>query len=243
MMDPSQDLLLAALSECGISPNDVFDGESLDVGILAPTPVSAIQQENESFSVKQEPVASATPAALLNVRPPSTTTFVLNQINQLPTLGNTIVMAKNTPVTTTRQTITVTKILQTSATTRPSSAAPVVQTAVTAVLPKEQIQLKDLLKNSSLNKLMKLKPPANIAQPVATAATELHNGTKKDMSSKEVTRIWINEDLKMRSFSPTNKVPVKEDEEPEEEDEEEMGHAETYAEYMPIKCMLTCFFS
>lgn len=34
------------------------------------------------------------------------------------------------------------------------------------------------------------------------------------------------------------KVPaVKEEEEPEEEDEEEMGHAETYAEYMPIKCM------
>jgi len=29
---------------------------------------------------------------------------------------------------------------------------------------------------------------------------------------------------------------VKEEEEPEEEDEEEMGHAETYAEYMPIKC-------
>lgn len=37
------------------------------------------------------------------------------------------------------------------------------------------------------------------------------------------------------------KVPVaKEEDEPEEEDEEEMGHAETYAEYMPIKC--TCFF-
>lgn len=34
---------------------------------------------------------------------------------------------------------------------------------------------------------------------------------------------------------------VKEEEEPEEEDEEEMGHAETYAEYMPIKCM-TCSF-
>lgn len=33
------------------------------------------------------------------------------------------------------------------------------------------------------------------------------------------------------------KVPVvKEEDEPEEEDEEEMGHAETYAEYMPIKC-------
>lgn len=30
---------------------------------------------------------------------------------------------------------------------------------------------------------------------------------------------------------------MKEEEEPEEEDEEELGHAETYAEYMPMKCM------
>ncbi|KAM5194743.1 protein strawberry notch homolog 1 isoform 4-T4 [Mantella aurantiaca] len=209
MMDPGQDLLLAALSECGISPNDLFDGDSLDIGLLAPSP------------------------APINQQPPSTTTFVLNQINQLPTLGNTIVMAKTPPVTTTRQTITVTKILQTSATTRPSTAAPVVQATVTAAPTKEQIQLKDLLKNSSLNKLMKLKPPTNIAQPVATAATDLLNGAKKDITNKEVTRIWINDDIKMRSFSPTNKV--KEDDEPEEEDEDEMGHAETYAEYMPIK--------
>ena len=37
-------------------------------------------------------------------------------------------------------------------------------------------------------------------------------------------------------------MPVaKEEEEPEEEDEEEMGHAETYAEYMPIKCMFGGF--
>ncbi|XP_053328196.1 protein strawberry notch homolog 1 isoform X2 [Spea bombifrons] len=211
MMDPGQDLLLAALSESGISPNDLFDGDCLDIGLIAPPSVPAIQQ------------------------PPSTTTFVLNQINQLPTLGNTIVMTKPSSVTTNRQTITVTKILQTSTTTRPSTTTPVVQSTVTTVPGKEQIQLKDLLKTSSLNKLMKLKPPSNIAQPVATAATDLLNGTKKDISNKEVTRIWINDDLKMRSFSPTNKVPVKEEEEPEEEDEEEMGHAETYAEYMPIK--------
>lgn len=39
-------------------------------------------------------------------------------------------------------------------------------------------------------------------------------------------------------LSVFQKVPVvKEEDEPEEEDEEEMGHAETYAEYMPIKCM------
>ncbi|ELW65486.1 Protein strawberry notch like protein 1 [Tupaia chinensis] len=107
---------------------------------------------------------------------------------------------------------------------------------MTSAPSKDPVQLKDLLKNNSLNELMKLKPPANIAQPVATAATDVSNGTvKKESSNKEVARIWIN-DMKMRSFSPTMKVPVvKEEDEPEEEDEEEMGHAETYAEYMPIK--------
>uniref|UniRef100_A0A8C0B418 Protein strawberry notch homolog 1 n=2 Tax=Telluraves TaxID=3073808 RepID=A0A8C0B418_9AVES len=213
MVEPGQDLLLAALSESGISPNDLFDIDSPDVVLANPAPTPAVQQQ-----------------------PPSTTTFVLNQINQLPTLGTTIVMTKTTPVTTTRQTITVAKIIQTSTTTRPSVAAPAVRNALTTTPSKDQIQLKDLLKNNSLNELMKLKPPPNIAQPVATAATDLSNGAvKKEASTKEVARIWIN-DIKMRSFSPTMKVPaVKEEEEPEEEDEEEMGHAETYAEYMPIK--------
>lgn len=31
---------------------------------------------------------------------------------------------------------------------------------------------------------------------------------------------------------------VREEDEPEEEEEDELGHAETYAEYMPQKC--TC---
>ncbi|NWZ24799.1 SBNO1 protein, partial [Asarcornis scutulata] len=248
MVEPGQDLLLAALSESGISPNDLFDIDSPDVVLANPAPTPAVQQsvplsalelglETEATTaVKQEPETVSTPA-LLNVRqPPSTTTFVLNQINQLPTLGTTIVMTKTTPVTTTRQTITVAKIIQTSTTTRPSVAAPAVRNALTTAPSKDQIQLKDLLKNNSLNELMKLKPPPNIAQPVATAATDLSNGAvKKEASTKEVARIWIN-DIKMRSFSPTMKVPaVKEEEEPEEEDEEEMGHAETYAEYMPIK--------
>ncbi|NWV58844.1 SBNO1 protein, partial [Malurus elegans] len=248
MVEPGQDLLLAALSESGISPNDLFDIDSPDVVLANPAPTPAVQQsvplsalelglETEAAAaVKQEPETISTPA-LLNVRqPPSTTTFVLNQINQLPTLGTTIVVTKTTPVTTSRQTITVAKIIQTSTTTRPSVAAPAVRNALTTAPSKDQIQLKDLLKNNSLNELMKLKPPPNIAQPVATAATDLSNGAvKKEASTKEVARIWIN-DIKMRSFSPTVKVPpVKEEEEPEEEDEEEMGHAETYAEYMPIK--------
>uniref|UniRef100_A0A0G2JFU7 Strawberry notch 1 n=1 Tax=Mus musculus TaxID=10090 RepID=A0A0G2JFU7_MOUSE len=254
MVEPGQDLLLAALSESGISPNDLFDVDGGDAGLATPTPPSVQQsvplsalelglETEAAVPVKQEPEPMSTPA-LLNVRqqPPSTTTFVLNQINQLPTLGSTIVMTKTPPATTNRQTITLTKFIQTTANTRPSVSAPAVRNAMPAAPSKDQVQLKDLLKNNSLNELMKLKPPANIAQPVATAATDVSNGAvKKESSNKEVARIWIN-DMKMRSFSPTMKVPVvKEEDEPEEEDEEEMGHAETYAEYMPIKCMFFGF--
>lgn len=33
---------------------------------------------------------------------------------------------------------------------------------------------------------------------------------------------------------------MKEEDEPEEEEEDELGHAETYAEYMPMKCKYDC---
>uniref|UniRef100_A0AAY4CFC2 Protein strawberry notch homolog 1 n=1 Tax=Denticeps clupeoides TaxID=299321 RepID=A0AAY4CFC2_9TELE len=196
VMDPGQDLLLAALSESGICPNDLFDTEEAS---LLPVP-------------QQKPQ-------------PSTTTFVLNQLNQLPSLG-TVVVSKPTSGSTPRQTITVTKVVQSESTV--TSAAP---------LDREQIKLKDLLKTSSLVELMKLKPPPDIAQPVATATAtaELNNGVKKEVTSKDVARIWVNDDMKLRSFSPTNVPGIKEEDEPEEEDDEELGHAETYAEYMPMK--------
>lgn len=43
---------------------------------------------------------------------------------------------------------------------------------------------------------------------------------------------------KSRVFVVTVQKPpgMKEEDEPEEEEEEELGHAETYAEYMPMKC-------
>lgn len=43
MVEPGQDLLLAALSESGISPNDLFDIDG-DMGFVTPTPTPAIQQ-------------------------------------------------------------------------------------------------------------------------------------------------------------------------------------------------------
>uniref|UniRef100_A0A671NNA9 Protein strawberry notch homolog 1 n=1 Tax=Sinocyclocheilus anshuiensis TaxID=1608454 RepID=A0A671NNA9_9TELE len=248
-MDPGQDLLLAALSESGICPNDLFDVDPQDT-----LPLPASQQSvslnaldiglsNEASGiVRIEPTVPPTPTVTIREKPqPSTTTFVLNQLNQLPSLG-TIVVTKPSAGTTSRQTITVTKVVHTSSTAqRSSSSSP---TVCTVVPPNnEQIRLKDLLrtsslKTSSLGELMKLKPPPDIAQPVATATTtaELNNGLKKEVSSKDVARIWVNDDMKMRSFSPVNKSPgVKEEEEPEEEEEEELGHAETYAEYMPMK--------
>lgn len=36
---------------------------------------------------------------------------------------------------------------------------------------------------------------------------------------------------------------MKEEEEAEEEEDEELGHAETYAEYMPMKCKLNYLVS
>lgn len=34
-------------------------------------------------------------------------------------------------------------------------------------------------------------------------AAELNNGIKKEVSNKDVARIWVNDDVKVRSFSPT----------------------------------------
>ncbi len=116
---------------------------------------------------------------------PSTTTFVLNQLNQLPSLG-TIVVTKPSAGTASRQTITVTKVVHTSSTAqRSSSSSP---TVCTVVQPNnEQIRLKDLLrtsslKTSSLGELMKLKPPHDIAQPVATATA---TGTSECWTSSD----------------------------------------------------------
>ncbi|KAL6472537.1 hypothetical protein MHYP_G00187250 [Metynnis hypsauchen] len=264
-MDPGQDLLLAALSESGICPNDLFDFDCQD-SVQSPASQQSVSKNALDIGlgseaagiVRIEPAVPPTPTVTIRQKPqPSTTTFVLNQLNQLPSLG-TIVVTKPSAGTTSRQTITVTKVVQTTSTAQrsasSSSPTPTVCTVVSS--NQEQVKLKDLLRTSnlktnSLGELMKLKPPPDIAQPVATATgtkiilvttkmmnkpAEVNNGMKKEVSSKDVARIWVNDEIKMRSFSPVNKLPVmKEEEEPEEEEEEELGHAETYAEYMPIK--------
>ncbi|XP_031433049.1 protein strawberry notch homolog 1 isoform X2 [Clupea harengus] len=256
MMDPGQDLLLAALSESGICPNDLFDLDPQDPVPQQSVSVSALDGVSLAAEaagiVRLEPAQHPTPTITIRKPQPSTTTFVLNQLNQLPSLG-TIVVTKPGSGSTARQTITVTKVVHARGMVSATHAP------VCSVVPpnREQVKLKDLLKQgnlktSSLGELMKLKPPADIAPPVATAtaastkiivvsskmmnrAVELNNGVKKEVTSKDVARIWVNEDLKMRSFSPTNIPHIKDEEEPEEEEEEELGHAETYAEYMPMK--------
>ncbi|KAI4901051.1 hypothetical protein NFI96_034329 [Prochilodus magdalenae] len=264
-MDPGQDLLLAALSESGICPNDLFDIDCQD-NVQSPASQQSVSKNALDIGlgseatgiIRIEPAVPPTPTVTIRQKPqPSTTTFVLNQLNQLPSLG-TIVVTKPSAGTTSRQTITVTKVVQTASTAQRSSSSSSPTPTVCTVVPsnQEQVKLKDLLRTSnlktnSLGELMKLKPPPDIAQPVATATgtkiilvstkmmnkpAEVNNGMKKEVSSKDVARIWVNDEIKMRSFSPVNKLPVmKEEDEPEEEEEEELGHAETYAEYMPMK--------
>ncbi|XP_076019895.1 protein strawberry notch homolog 1 [Genypterus blacodes] len=260
-MDPGQDLLLAALSESGICPNDLglFDVDSQDVA----QPSTAQQSISISAldvglgadaveAVRNETMAPLPIAAIRQHKPqPSTTTFVLNQLNQLPSLGAAV--TKQSVTNPIKHTITVTKVVHVansalrasstgSTTTFPPSASTIVPSN------REQIQLKDLLRTSgvrgtglkgnSLMELMRLKPPSNIAPPVATATatSDMNNGIKKEVFGKDVTRIWINDDKKLQNFSQPLKLPgMKDEDEPEEEEEEELGHAETYAEYMPMK--------
>ncbi|CAL8340528.1 unnamed protein product [Arctogadus glacialis] len=249
-MDPGQDLLLAALSESGICPNDLFDVDPQDVSHSSSAHQSiSISALDDGFGVAGTEASAPHTTLMIRQKPqPSTTTFVLNQLNQLPSLGAVTTKQSTNPI---KHTITVTKVVHLASTLRGSSgpSSPSVSTAVPLNL--DQIQLKDLLragglkktttlKGNSLMELMKLKPPSDIAQPVATATAaghlELNNGIKKEFSIKDATRFWVNDDVKVQQFSHPLKSPsIKEEEEPEEEEEEELGHAETYAEYMPMK--------
>lgn len=293
-MDPGQDLLLAALSESGICPNDIglFDVDSQDVAqpsttqqvrrssvlcccgveemylyffnlmfwfpvVLQSISISALDVGVGTETVEAVRTEPPAPVPIVTIRvrvqnmmfplliiynilllyvsadvlwfelkskldslspqqhkpQPSTTTFVLNQLNQLPSLG--AVVTKQSVTNPIKHTITVTKVVHVansalrgsstpSTTTVPPSASTVVPSnrdqvrlwrpcfprqSIAAIdnprvydctlLFSQQIQLKDLLrtgpvkttglKGNSLMELMKLKPPPNIAPPVATA--------------------------------------------------------------------------
>ncbi|XP_014663996.1 PREDICTED: protein strawberry notch homolog 1-like [Priapulus caudatus] len=65
----------------------------------------------------------------------------------------------------------------------------------------------------------------------------LSSSLKASLSTKDLSRLMNGEELKPRSSSPSH--AIKEQEDPVlEEEEEELGHAETYAEYMPSKLKL-----
>lgn len=261
-MDPGQDLLLAALSESGICPNDIglFDVDSQDVAQPSTTQQSisisaldvGVGVGTESVEVVRPEHPAAVPIVTIRHKPqPSTTTFVLNQLNQLPPLG--AVVTKQSAINPVKHTITVTKVVHVANSTLRSSSAPSstsIPPSASTVVPsnRDQIQLKDLLRSSSVKstglkgnsliELMKLKPPPDIAPPVATATGpgDLNNGIKREVLGKDSARIWIHDDIKLQTFPHSLKPPVvKEEDEPEEEEEDELGHAETYAEYMPQK--------
>uniref|UniRef100_A0A8C4GYU0 Protein strawberry notch homolog 1 n=1 Tax=Dicentrarchus labrax TaxID=13489 RepID=A0A8C4GYU0_DICLA len=254
-MDPGQDLLLAALSESGICPNDIglFDVDSQDVAQPSTTQqsisISALDVGvgTESVDVVRTEPPAPVPIVTIRHKPqPSTTTFVLNQLNQLPSLGSAV--TKQSATNNIKHTITVTKVVHVANSALRGSSTPSttsIPPSVSTVVPsnRDQIQLKDLLRTSnvkgnSLMELMKLKPPPDITTPVATATAtgEMNNGIKKEVLGKDPARIWINDAIKMHNFSHSLKPPgMKEEDEPEEEEEDELGHAETYAEYMPMK--------
>ncbi|CAL9682352.1 unnamed protein product [Knipowitschia caucasica] len=255
-MDPGQDLLLAALSESGICPNDIglFDVESQDAGQSSNSQqsisINALDVGLGRELVEARQPASSIPPSVISIRKPqpSTTTFVLNQLNQLPPLG--AIVTKHAATNPIKHTITVTKVVHVANSAlrgSPTQSAASISSLTTVPSNREQIQLKDLLrarnikstnlKGNSLMELMKLKPPSDIAPPVATATStgnDLNNGIKKELMNKDSPKIWVTEESRVQRFH-LRPPGLRDDEEPEEEDEEELGHAETYAEYMPMK--------
>uniref|UniRef100_A0A668AMZ7 Protein strawberry notch homolog 1 n=1 Tax=Myripristis murdjan TaxID=586833 RepID=A0A668AMZ7_9TELE len=165
-MDPGQDLLLTALSESGICPNDVFDVDSQDVAQPSTTQqsisISALDVGLGTEAVGAVRTEAAVPLPIVTIRP-STTTFVLNQLNQLPSLGT--VVTKQSATNPIKHTITVTKVVHVNASALRSSSS----TAPPTSIPPTSSVKGTGVKSNSLMELMKLKPPPDIAQPVATA--------------------------------------------------------------------------
>lgn len=59
---------------------------------------------------------------------------------------------------------------------------------------------------------------------------------KATVTSKDISRMWSNEDMRLRAFATAAKHMSQElEEEDVEEEVEQLGHAETYADYMPSK--------
>ncbi|XP_077867871.1 protein strawberry notch homolog 1-like [Saccoglossus kowalevskii] len=86
---------------------------------------------------------------------------------------------------------------------------------------------------------------AMTAIPAVTTMATNNGGIKRELSHKDVSRLWTNEDLKTRSFSPTptqqpTRIVVQREPEEEDvdEDEDDLGHTETYANYRPSKLKL-----
>ncbi|XP_077995470.1 protein strawberry notch homolog 1-like [Glandiceps talaboti] len=115
-----------------------------------------------------------------------------------------------------------------------------------------KVPVQSTINSTSTNSgtVVKLQPtsqPGVVAMTTVPApgSVAVNNGTlKKELTHKDVTRLWSNEDLKARGFSPTpthsrNMMYRKEPEEEDvDEDDEESGPTETYATYMPSKLKL-----
>ncbi|XP_073258615.1 protein strawberry notch homolog 1-like isoform X3 [Porites lutea] len=59
------------------------------------------------------------------------------------------------------------------------------------------------------------------------------NDTKRELTRKDVSRLWSNHDVTLNQVSEIDGAAQHEDE--EDEEEEELGHTDTYADYVPSK--------
>ncbi|XP_022110300.1 protein strawberry notch homolog 1-like isoform X2 [Acanthaster planci] len=71
------------------------------------------------------------------------------------------------------------------------------------------------------------------AKPLGNSPAAAATPANKGLSQKDVSRLWSNDDIKLKHV--TVKVQKQDEEDIDEDEEENMGHAETYANYRPSK--------
>ncbi|XP_071789882.1 protein strawberry notch homolog 1-like [Asterias amurensis] len=259
-----QDLLLAALSESGLAFDDfptidLNDQTDFDLGLLGPPDPGGSEVTNQFSSgiaanpgtdpllaMLQQPTTMANTSTQQLAQPAHTITQ--HQTSMGTNAGIMYVMNRNrswTPLSTTPSAPTQTSntkpsFFQTIASPKP---APTVKNpsvmSVTPSLNRPSPMVRNKTAPAELSALLNSIPStsstvlnnfkAALPKPVGNGVTSI----QKELTHKDVSRLWSNEDLKLGTITPKSKRPA--EEEIDDEEEENMGHAETYANYMPSK--------
>ncbi|KAL9982120.1 hypothetical protein ACROYT_G010924 [Oculina patagonica] len=90
------------------------------------------------------------------------------------------------------------------------------------------------LQSSTSPILLNLLNSGNINPP----ASNFTDTVQKELTKKDVSRLWSNHDVSLNSAVENKGIVNHEGEDEEDDEEEDLGHTDTYAEYVPSKLQI-----